>query len=83
MESIHTVNVEHWLRTLNAENGEPLANATKAKIRNIFSVLFNHAIRYEWLEQGKNPIRLVRQSAKRRQIPLVLEIAEIRALLAQ
>jgi len=77
------VNVEHWLRTLNAENGEPLANATKAKIRNIFSVLFNHAIRYEWLEQGKNPIRLVRQSAKRRQIPLVLEIAEIRALLAQ
>ena len=77
------MNVEHWLRTLNAENGEPLANATKAKIRNIFSVLFNHAIRYEWLEQGKNPIRLVRQSAKRRQIPLVLEIAEIRALLAQ
>jgi hypothetical protein len=23
------------------------------------SVLFNHAIRYEWLEQGKNPITLV------------------------
>jgi integrase len=25
------------------------------------SVLFNHAIRYEWLEQGGNPITLVRQ----------------------
>ena len=83
LNSIRTVNVEHWLRTLNAENGEPLANATKAKIRNIFSVIFNHAIRYEWLEQGRNPIRLVRQSAKRRRIPFVLEIAEIRALLAQ
>ena len=29
------------------------------------SVLFNHAIRYEWLEQGRNPITLVRQSAQR------------------
>jgi len=27
------------------------------------SVVFNHAIRYEWLEQGKNPILLVRQGA--------------------
>lgn len=81
--SIHTVSVEHWLRTLNAENGEPLANATKAKIRNIFSVIFNHAIRYEWLEQGRNPIRLVRQSAKRRRAPTILEIAEIQALLGQ
>jgi hypothetical protein len=33
------------------------------------SVLFNHAIRYEWLEQGRNPITLVRQTAKRMLIP--------------
>jgi hypothetical protein len=32
------------------------------------SVLFNHAIRYEWLEQGKNPITLVRQSAEQTSI---------------
>jgi len=38
---------------LHRTNGEILANATKAKIRNIFSVIFNHAIRNEWLEQGK------------------------------
>ena len=47
------------------------------------SVLFNHAIRYEWLEQGKNPITLVRQSAKRMQNPEVLEPGEIQSLLLE
>ena len=47
------------------------------------SVLFNHAIRYEWLEQGKNPIKLVRQSAMRQRTPEVLEAEEIQGLLAQ
>ena len=42
-----------------------MANATKAKIRSLMSVLFNHAIRYEWLEQGKNPITFVRQSRRK------------------
>jgi hypothetical protein len=50
-----------------------MANTTKAKIRNLMSVLFNHAIRYEWLEQGKNPITLVRQSGARQTTPEVLE----------
>jgi integrase len=60
-----------------------LANSTKAKIRNLMSVLYNHAIRYEWLEQGKNPITLVRQSALREQTPTVLEPQEIQSLLSQ
>jgi len=47
------------------------------------SVLFNHAIRHEWLEQGKNPILLVRQSAKRQRIPEWLEPEELSALLSQ
>jgi len=47
------------------------------------SVLFNHAIRYEWLEQGKNPITLVRQSAPRKRTPEVLEPYEIQNLLSQ
>jgi integrase len=47
------------------------------------STLFNHAIRYEWLEQGRNPILLVRQSAKRQKIPECLEPEELRALLSQ
>ena len=63
----------HWLRGLQRADGTPLANPTKAKIRNLFSVLFNHAIRYEWLEQGRNPITLVRQSATRKSTPQVLD----------
>ena len=60
-----------------------MANATKAKIRNLMSVLFNHAIRYEWVEQGKNPITLVRQSAKRMRNPEVLAPNEIQSLLRE
>jgi integrase len=60
-----------------------MAPSTKAKIRNLMSVLFNHAIRYEWLEQGRNPILLVRQSAKRQKIPEYLDAEELRALLPQ
>jgi hypothetical protein len=45
------------------------------------SAVFNHAMRHEWLE--KNPISLVRQSAKRESIPAVLDAAEISALLTE
>jgi integrase len=68
---------------LQRADGRPLANSTKAKIRNLMSVLFNHAIRHEWLEQGRNPILLVRQSAKRQRIPEWLEPEELTALLSQ
>jgi integrase len=74
--------VEEWLRQLRRQNNEHLSNSTKAKIRSLMSVLFNHAIRYDWLEEGKNPITLVRQSAERLRIPAVLEPAEIQSLLS-
>ena len=80
--AVRTTFVEHWLRQLMRLDGKPLASSTKAKIRNLMSVLFNHAIRYEWLEQGKNPILLVRQSAKRQKIPEYLEAGELRLLLS-
>jgi len=43
------------------------------------SVLFNHACRYEFFD--RNPIHLVRQSAKRRTAPAILMPAEIKALI--
>jgi integrase len=64
-------------------DGSPLAPSTKAKLRSVMSVLFNHAIRHEWLEQGRNPILLVRQSAKRQRSPEYLEPEELRSLLEQ
>jgi len=72
---VKTVAVEAWLSSL------LLANGSKAKIRNIMSALFNHAIRYEWL--GRNPITLVRQSAKRERTPDVLDAEELKKLLSE
>ena len=73
--AVKTVAVEEWLHSLH------LAPGTKAKLRNIMSALFTHAMRYEWSD--RNPIRLVRQSAKRQSIPDVLTVEEIRAMLAE
>jgi len=83
IRDVRTIAVESWLRQLQRKDGEDLANSSKAKIRNLMSVLFNHAIRYEWLEQGKNPIKLVRQSTLRQRTPTVLEPHEIENLLSQ
>lgn len=83
IRDVRTVAVERWLKELRRVNGERLADATKAKIRNLMSVLSNHAIRYEWLEQERNPITLVRQSAQRKWTPEILEPAEIQNLLLQ
>jgi len=72
LAEVRTIQVESWLRRL------PLAKSSCAKIRNLMSVLFNHACRYELFE--RSPIYLVRQSAKRRKAPTVLMPAEIKAL---
>jgi integrase len=43
------------------------------------SALFSHAMQYE--RTDKNPIKLVRQSAKRERIPDALELGELQLLL--
>jgi integrase len=73
LSAINAGEVELWLRSL------PLARATCAKIRNLMSVVFNHGIRHQ--VYSRNPIRLVRQSAKRRKIPVVLSASEVQQLL--
>jgi integrase len=67
--------VETWLATL------PLENSSRAKVRNIMSAIFTHAMRWELTD--RNPIQLVRQSAKRSKTPDVLTVDEINALLAE
>lgn len=74
LPDIKAVQVEQWLKTL------PLAPGSKAKIRNIMSAVFSHALRWEWA--NRNPITNVRQSTKRRRIPVVLTIEQIRNFLA-
>jgi integrase len=73
LSGVKAIEVESWLRSL------PLARSSCAKIRNVMSLLFNHACRYELFD--RNPIRFVRQSAKRRTTPEVLTPAEVTVLL--
>ena len=72
LRNVRTIEVESWLRRL------PLAKSSCAKVRNVMSVLFNHACRYEFFD--RNPIRLVRQGAKRKTAPNVLTPDEIKSL---
>jgi len=54
--NIKAVEVELWLKHLERAAG------TRCKIRNVMSVLFNHARRYDLYD--RNPIQWVRQRAK-------------------
>lgn len=64
-----------------------LAPASKARIRDLMSVLFNHAIRWEFTDRnpisGPNKGAGVRQSSKRQSIPDILEVSEIQAIIAE
>ena len=73
---IKAVAVERWLGSL-----DDLSNGTKAKIKGIMSEVFQHAIRYGWLNDGENPVFAVRQSTKRMRVTEPLEAAEFRALM--
>lgn len=72
LKDVKAVAVEDWLRSL------PLANGSKAKIRNLMHAIFNHGVRWEW--HDRNPISMVRQSAKRQRVPVVLNIDQIHSL---
>ena len=102
LTAIKTPMVEEWLQQLQpskksasaatSERGQvksnkPLAPGTKAKIRNIMGVLFNHAMRWEFTD--RNPIKGltrgagVRQSSKRVSVPDILEVSEMQDILAE
>ncbi len=59
LSAIRAVEVELWLGTL------PLARASRAKIRNLMSVLFNHARRHDFID--RNPITAKAQSGAQHQ----------------
>jgi integrase len=90
LDEIKTVEVERWLRAMD------LAGGTKAKIKNVMSALFSHAVRWEFC--GYNPISSgpavgsggkrgpsvgVRISAKRQKAPLVLSSEQVKQGLAE
>jgi integrase len=86
---IKSVAVEEWLDSLvhdyrKNKQATPLANGTKVKIRNLMSAIFRHGMRYEFLfrVEEANPMKYVRQSGKRQDIPVVLEVEQFQQLFA-
>lgn len=75
LSEVKAIKVEAWLKALT------LAPGTKAKLRNLMHAIFNHAMRWEFF--SRNPITLVRQSAKRTRVPEVLTEEEIGKLLGE
>src|SRR5262249_8387948 len=79
LREIRTIPIQKWLDSLNMSNG------SKAKIRNIMSGVFSHAIRWEFVQL--NPItgparkQGVRQSQKRQKAPVILTVVQIRNLI--
>ena len=73
--AVRTMEVEEWLHSL------PLAPASKAKLKCVMAVLYNHAIRHEWLTF--NPISRVRTSQKRLRDKDVLTPEEFQELVQQ
>jgi integrase len=75
LAAVKAIKVEDWLKTL------PLANGSKAKVREVFGAAFRHAMRYELYPT--NPISNVRQVRKRAVEPEILEPSEIAATLRE
>jgi hypothetical protein len=75
LSDVKATAVEKWLSAV------PKSPATRAKIRAVFSALFSHAVRHEWVQN--NPIAAVRCSAKRLREKDVLAPTEFAALLAK
>jgi integrase len=74
-------------RRVQEKERKRLAPGSKAKIRNLMSVLYNHAIRWGFVDHnpisGPNKGAGVRQSSKRERIPDILEVLEIQAIVAE
>ena len=70
LQDVKPIAVEAWLSKLQ------LAPGTKAKTKAVMSLLFQHAVGYEWATT--NRIRLVRQSALPVHEEIVLEPSRLR-----
>jgi len=75
LSGVKSVAVEKWLSDV------PLSPASRSKVKQVFSALFAHAIRHEWIHH--NPILSVRCSAKRLREKDVLTPSEFATLMPQ
>ena len=90
LQQVKTVEVERWLRATDVADG------TKAKIKNVMSALFSHAVRWEFCSHNpissgipvgsggkRGPSTGVRVSAKRQKSPLKLTAEQVALVLTE
>lgn len=79
---VKTIEIEKWLKSLKLQRDPKFAltHGAQAKIRAVMKTVFNHAIRYD-LYPYRNPVALVRVRGRRRRIPEILTIEDLRLLL--
>ena len=79
LDAIKPFAVEQWLKTLS------LARKTKGSIHNLMRLLFNAAMRWEFMDIQANPMKLVRVKgvSKREKEPRVLTLPECHRLLGE
>ena len=75
LSQVKPIEIERWLRDMK------LAPGSKAKTKCVFSILYQHAMRYEWTTT--NPARLARQGAMPVVEHEVLTPVEVAALLSE
>ena len=61
-----------------AWHSEAASQRNPSEVAELMSAIFAHAMRWEFFD--RNPITLVRQSAKRQREPEVLTVEELKAL---
>jgi hypothetical protein len=77
IEDVRAALVETWLNEL------PLAPKSKGHIKGLMTILFNHAMKWEWIPLARNPMELVKikGGVGRRRRPRVINKAQFRELL--
>jgi integrase len=78
IEDVRPALVETWLNEL------PLAPKSKGHVKGLMTILFNHAMKWEWIPLARNPMELVKikGGVGRRRRPRVITKAQFRGLLA-
>lgn len=72
LDAIRTVEIEGWLETLTH-----LSSSTRGALKRTMSILFNHAMRYEWLTWNPATKARCKGASKRAEIPRLIPAAAI------
>lgn len=78
IDDVDAVAVEQWLKD------STLAPKSKAHLKGLMTILFNHAMKWKWIPLERNPMELVqiKGGTRRRSRPRVLAVQQAKAFFA-